>query len=99
MPQATKVVRPPSPCANSTRRPTPSDVALYCTNFVADSGHVLRALRVAVSPRRATIAPNGEATFQITIAVPQQTPAGTYSGLIQAMGTKYVKAVLSLDVT
>jgi hypothetical protein len=77
---------------------TPSDVTLYCTNFVADSGHELPALRVAVSPRRATIAPNGEAMFQITIAVPQQTPAGTYSGLIQAMGTKYVKAVLSLDV-
>jgi hypothetical protein len=78
---------------------TPSDVALYCTNFVSDSGTDIPALRVSVSPRRATIPPNAEATFQITIAVPQQTPAGTYSGLIQAMGTKYVKAVLSLDVT
>lgn len=79
--------------------PTPSDVALYCTNFVSDSGADIPALRVAVHPRRATIPPKGEATFQLTIAIPQQTPAGTYSGLIQAMGTKYVKAVLSLDVT
>ena len=78
---------------------TPSDVALYCTNFIADSGYELPALKIAVSPRRETIPPGGEATFQIRIAVPQQTPAGTYSGLVQAMGTKYVKAVLSVEVT
>ena len=77
---------------------TPSDVALYCTNFIADSGYELPALRVAVSPRRAAIPANSEATFQIRIAVPQQTPAGIYSGLIQAMGTKYVKAVLSVEI-
>ncbi len=34
---------------------TPSEVALYCTNFVADSGTDIPALRVAISPRRATI--------------------------------------------
>jgi hypothetical protein len=55
-------------------------------------------LRVTVSPRRATVPPQGEASFSIKIAVPQQTPSGTYSGLIQAMGSKYVKAVLSVEV-
>lgn len=78
---------------------TPSNVSLYCTNFVSDAGTDIPALRVMVSPRRATIPPHGEATFDVTIAVPQQTAPGTYSGLIQAVGTKYVKAVLSLDVT
>ncbi len=77
---------------------TPSDVSLYCTNFVADSGHEIPSLRVSVSPRRATIPPGGVAAFVIKIAVSQQTPAGTYSGLIQAMGSKYVKAVLSVEV-
>jgi hypothetical protein len=76
----------------------PSDVSLYCTNFVADSGNEIPSLRVTVSPRRATIPPKGDATFSIRLAVPQQTPAGTYSGLIQAMGSKYVKAVLSVEV-
>ena len=78
--------------------PTPSEVALYCTNFVADSGYEIPSLRVTVSPRRITIPANGEAAFEIKIAVSQQTPAGIYSGLIQAMGCKYVKAVLSVEV-
>jgi hypothetical protein len=76
----------------------PANVALYCTNFVADSGYEIPSLRVSVSPRQATIAANGEATFQITIVVSQQTPTGIYSALVQAMGAKYVKAVLSLEV-
>ena len=49
-------------------------------------------------PGRSTIPPGGEATFQIRIAVPPQVAAGIYSGLIQAMGSRYVKAVLSLEV-
>jgi hypothetical protein len=77
---------------------TPSDVSLYCTNFVADSGHEIPSLRVTVSPRRVTIPPRGQAAFAIKIAVSQQTPAGTYSGLIQATGSQYVKAVLLVEV-
>ena len=77
---------------------TPSDVSLYCTNFVSDSGYEIPSLRVTVSPRRATIPSSGEAYFEIKIAVSQQTPAGVYSGLIQAMASKYVKAVLSVEV-
>ena len=77
---------------------TPSEVALYCTNFVADSGYEIPSLRVTVSPRRVTIPAKGHADFEIKIAVPQQAPAAIYSGLIQAMGSKYVKAVLSVEV-
>ena len=77
---------------------TPSDATLYCTNFVADSGYEIPSLRVTVSPRRATIPAKGEVGFEIKISVPQQAPAGLYSGLIQAMGCKYVKAVLSVEV-
>jgi len=77
---------------------TPSNVALYCTNFVADSGYEIPSLRVTVSPRTVTIPAKGDTTFEIKIAVSQQTPAGIYCGLIQAMGSKYVKAVLSVEV-
>jgi hypothetical protein len=76
----------------------PADVTLYCTNFVADSGYELPSSRVTVSPRRTNIPARGRAEFEITIAVPSQTPAGLYSGLIQATGCKYVKAVLSAQV-
>jgi hypothetical protein len=78
---------------------TPSTVTLYSTNFVADSGYEIPALRVSPSPRVATIAPRGEAIFDIKIAIPAQTPPGTYSGLIQAMGNKYLKTVLLLEVS
>ncbi len=77
---------------------TPSDVTLYTSNFVADSGYEIPALRVSVTPRRVSIPPGGSATFEIAVQVSQQTPRGTYSGLIQAMGNRYVKAVLTLDV-
>jgi hypothetical protein len=77
---------------------TASNVTLYCTNFVADSGYEIPALRVSVSPRVATVPPGGDVLFEISIAVLQQTPAGIYSGLVQAMGSKYVKAVLSVEV-
>jgi hypothetical protein len=77
---------------------TPSEVTLYCTNFVADSGYEIPALRVSISPRVASIPGNGQVTFEIKISVPQQAPAGTYSALLQALGSKYVKAVLSLQV-
>jgi hypothetical protein len=78
---------------------TPSEVSLYCTNLTADSGYDIPSLRVSISPRSVTIPAKGEATFEVAIAVPQQTPAGIYSGLIQATGAQYVKAVVSVQVT
>lgn len=76
----------------------PSEVTLYCSNFVADSGYDIPSVRVTITPRKVTIAPKGETAFEIKIAVPQQTPSGIYSGLIQATGATYVKAVLSVEV-
>jgi hypothetical protein len=77
---------------------TPSRVMLYATNFVADSGYELPSLAFSATPRVATIAPGGAAAFEVTLKVPQQAPPGVYSGLIQAAGSRYVKAVLMLDV-
>jgi hypothetical protein len=76
----------------------PSEVTLYCTNFVADTGCDIPSLRVTFLPRTATVAAKSEAVFEIKIAVPQQARPGVYSGLIQAMGARYAKAVLSVDV-
>jgi hypothetical protein len=77
---------------------TPSTVTLYSSNFVADSGYDIPSLYVTPLPRRLTIPAKASAEFSVAIVVPKQTPAGTYSGLIQAMGCKYVKAVLSVEV-
>jgi hypothetical protein len=77
---------------------TPAEVSLYCTNFITDSGHEIPALRVTVSPRRTTVPARGEVQFDISIAVPAQTPRGLYSGLLQATGCTYVKAVITVQV-
>jgi hypothetical protein len=77
---------------------TATEVTLYSTNFVADQGYEIPSLRATILPRVISIPAGGKAEFEITIAVPQQTPKGYYSGLIQAMGSKYFKAVLSLEV-
>lgn len=82
----------------ANEEPSPSEVTLYSSNFVADSGYEIPSLRVSASPRVVTIAPRAQASFEIRVAIPPQTPAGTYSGLVQAMGSKYVKAVLSVRV-
>ena len=76
----------------------PMDVSLYSTNFVADHGHELPSLRVTILPRATVIPAQGQVTFEVSIAVPQQTLKGSYCGLIQAQGSRYFKAVLALDV-
>jgi hypothetical protein len=75
-----------------------SEVSLYCTNFVADSGHEIPALHARFSPRVARIPPKGEVTFEMKVAVPLQASAEVFSALVQAMGAKYVKAVVSVEV-
>lgn len=77
---------------------TPIEVSLYCTDFVTDAGYAIPSLSVTVSPRQVTIAPREGADFEVSVAVSAQTPAGEYSGLVQAVGARYVKAVLAFEV-
>lgn len=77
---------------------TPTEVTLYSTNFVADEGYEIPSLRVTILPRVVSIPAGTKVDFEVTIAVPLQTPKGYYSGLVQAMGSRYFKAVLSMEV-
>ena len=77
---------------------TASLVSFYSSNLVGDSGYEMPSLLVSISPRNASLAPGGAATFEIQVAVPAQAPAGWYSGLVQATGCKYVKAVITFQV-
>jgi len=77
---------------------TPSSVSLYSSSFVADNGYDIPSMRIAFSPRVVSIPAKSEVTFEVTIRVPQQAPPGIYSGLVQASGYKYLKAVVSVEV-
>jgi hypothetical protein len=76
----------------------PSQVALYASNFIADLGYEIPSWRVTFSPRGVAIDPHSALPFEVAVAVPEQTPPGTYSGLIQAVGQRTFRAVLTLDV-
>jgi hypothetical protein len=76
----------------------PLEVTLYSSNFVSDGGGDIPSMRVTVSPRRIVVGPKADVAFELKISVPQQAPAGVYSGLVQATGARYVKAVVCLDV-
>lgn len=75
-----------------------TQVALYSTNLVSDCGYEIPALRIAFSPRTLLIPPNGEATFEVRVAVPSQAPRGLYSGLVQASGLNGAKTVICVEV-
>jgi hypothetical protein len=75
-----------------------SEVSLYCSNFVADSGREIPALRARFSPHVAKIPPKGEVTFELKVSVPLQASAEVFSALVQATGARYVKAVVSIEV-
>jgi len=77
---------------------SPCEVTLYSTNFTAERGYEIPSLRVTILPRVVAIPAQGKVDFEIQIDVPQQTPRGYYCGLIQAMGSRYFKAVLSMEV-
>jgi hypothetical protein len=76
----------------------PIEVSLYSTNFVSDCGGDIPSMRVTVFPRRIVVGPKADVVFELKISVPQQALAGVYSGLVQATGARYVKAVVCLDV-
>lgn len=78
--------------------PTPCELSLYSSNFVADRGYDISASHVVFTPRVVTIPAQSEANFEIKVRVPRQAPPGIYSGLVQVMGNKYLKVVVSVEV-
>jgi hypothetical protein len=78
--------------------PADTKVNLYSSNFVADNGGELSSSYVVFTPRTATIAAKSEAMFELRVRVPRQALPGVYSGLIQASGSKYLKAIVSIEV-
>jgi hypothetical protein len=77
---------------------TPRPVALFSTSFITELGYEIPAWRATFSPRGVAIPARGELAFEITIAVPGQTPAGSYSALILTSGANHMRTIIVLDV-
>jgi len=82
-----------------------SDTETEEFNFTASDlinaaiGEQIDAEQVSISPSPVSIAPNGECTVTIQVKVPPKTPAGVYSGLLQATRMDRLRAILTVQVS
>lgn len=76
----------------------PITVTFYSTDLIGDSGYHIPANLISFDPSSQTIPPGSRGTTRMNVAVPIQAMAGSYSGLVQAVGFPAAKAVVTLDV-
>jgi hypothetical protein len=79
-------------------RIAPTDVILYSTDFVSDTGAQIPALQVTFAPRTLALAGRAHGHAQMKIAIPAQSAPGLYSALVQAVGLGRPSAVVVLQV-
>jgi hypothetical protein len=76
----------------------PAAVALRATSLVSPSGDEIPAALVTFDPSQPTLQPNAETPVRVAVRVPETARPGTYTGLVQAVGTRATRALLSLEV-
>ena len=82
-----------------------SDAETEEFNFTASDlinaavGEQIDAAQVTISPSPVSIAPKGVCNVTIHVKVPPGTPAGVYSGLLQATRMDRLRAILTVQVS
>lgn len=71
---------------------------LHVTDLVGASGDRIPAAHIRVSPNPVGILAAGATDVQIEIRIPSQTPAGRYTGLLQAGGGATFQALVQVEV-
>jgi hypothetical protein len=79
-------------------RIAPTDLILYSTDFVSDTGSQIPASQVTFAPRTLALAGRTHGHAQMKITIPAQSAPGIYSALVQAMGLGRPSAVVVLQV-
>ena len=74
------------------------ECALVATDLIGVAGHRIPASHVRVSPNPASIPAEGATDIQIEVRVPTGTPAGCYTGLVQADDGESVRALMHVTV-
>lgn len=68
------------------------------TDLIDEEGHRIPANKVTFSRDSFSVGPHQTEKVAIRVAVPKGTPAGLYSGLIQASRVKSLKAILVVEI-
>jgi len=87
----------PLTLANDSDAATP-EFSFFATDFVSASGERIPAASATFNPPSLVIAPHAAEKVTVTVRVPEGTPAGVYSGLLQANKLGQLRAVLILKV-
>lgn len=76
----------------------PVTLTYYSTDLASDSGYRIPVELISFDPPSQIVAPRSQGIARMTVAVPLQALAGSYSALVQALGLAASKAVVTLDV-
>jgi len=95
--KAGAAVEIPMTLENESSKPT--DVFyLLSSDLVNPNGDRIAAQQVSFVPEKMVIEPQKSAVITVTVRVPESTPPGTYSGLLQATKLEQLRAVLSIQI-
>jgi hypothetical protein len=82
---------------NDSDAPT-EEFAFHATDLVDAAGDRIPAEKISFEPSALVIAPHSRSRLSITVEVPGGTPAGVYTGLLQATKMSQLRAMLMLPI-
>lgn len=77
---------------------TTENFRFLCSDLVNASGDRIAGGHVSFAPEALVIGPHSAATVTVTVNAPPGTPAGVYSGIVQATKLEQLRAVLSVHI-
>jgi hypothetical protein len=87
----------PMTLENESSKPT-DVIDLFSSDLINSEGQRIQAKQITFSPEKIIIEPQKHALITVHVQVPDGTPPGTYSGLLQASKLEQLRAVLSVRV-
>ena len=82
---------------NSNEEPT-DESSFHSTDLVSSDSDRIPANQIVFSPASIVVGPHATEELTVAVNVPEETPAGVYSGLIQAPEMDQLRAVLVVQV-
>lgn len=87
----------PMTLENASSKPTEA-FYLLSSDLINPSGERIKAQQISFKPDKLVIEPQNSTIVTIRVSVPEQTPPGVYSGLLQATRLEQLRAVLSIQI-
>ncbi len=73
-------------------------ISFHCSDLVSAAGDRIAAKNISFRPAAVSVSPRQTEKIAVSVAVPAGTPAGSFSGLLQATNLDQLRAVLVVQV-